>query len=93
MCRRVIESHGYGEYFIHRTGHNLDARLHGQGANLDHYETHDTREVLAGTCFTIEPGIYLPGEFGVRLEYDVYVDFDGRVEVNGGMQTEIQCLM
>ena len=62
---------------------------HGPGANLDNFETHDFRFLLPGTCFSVEPGIYLPGQFGVRLEYDVYLDFSGQVMVTGGIQTEI----
>jgi len=93
VCRNVIDEKGYGKYFIHRTGHNLDRELHGPGANLDDFETREERQILPGTCFTIEPGIYLPGEFGVRLEYDVYVHPDGEVVVNGGEQREIACLL
>lgn len=93
VCREVIEQAGYGKYFIHRTGHNLDTELHGPGANIDNFETRDDRQILPGTCFTIEPGIYLPGDFGVRLEYDVFVHQDGKVDVNGGIQREIECLL
>lgn len=92
-CRKVIDESGYGEYFIHRTGHNLDTQLHGPGANIDDFETRDIRTLLPGTCFTIEPGIYLPGEFGVRLEYDVFLHPSGEVSVNGGIQSEIACLL
>jgi Xaa-Pro dipeptidase len=92
-CRQVIQQAGYGDYFIHRTGHNLDEHLHGPGANIDNYETQDRRYIIPGTCFTLEPGIYLPGEFGVRLEFDVFVHLDGKVEVNGGVQRKIECLM
>ncbi|HSL82167.1 MAG TPA: Xaa-Pro peptidase family protein, partial [Thermoanaerobaculia bacterium] len=59
-ARRVIEEAGFGEYFIHRTGHSIDASLHGQGANMDNLETHDTRRLIPWTGFSIEPGIYLP---------------------------------
>jgi Xaa-Pro aminopeptidase len=72
-CRAVIEQAGYGEYFIHRTGHSLGTSGHGNGANLDNLETNDTRRLIPGTAFTIEPGIYLPGDFGVRLEIDLTV--------------------
>lgn len=91
--RRVIESAGYGRYFTHRTGHNLGQHIHGNGTHMDNFETKDTRKILKGTCFTIEPGIYLPGEFGVRLEYDVLIHPDGRVEVTGGQQNEIKKLL
>lgn len=89
VCRKVIVDAGYGEYFVHRTGHNIDERDHGPGAHIDSLETYDERQILPGTCFSIEPGIYLPGEFGVRLEYDVYVHHDGKIQVTGGIQTEI----
>lgn len=89
-CRQVIEDAGYGAHFIHRTGHNLGEDVHGSGANLDNYETHDFRQLLPGTAFTIEPGIYLPGQFGVRLEFDVYLKLDGSVEVYGGVQNKFE---
>lgn len=73
VCRGVIERAGYGRYFIHRTGHSLGSAGHGNGAHLDNLETNDTRRLLPATAFTIEPGIYLPGDFGVRLEIDVLV--------------------
>lgn len=90
-CREVIGAAGYGEFFIHRTGHNIDENDHGNGANLDSLETKDTRLLLPGTCFSIEPGIYLPGEFGVRLEYDVFVHPRGQVQITGGIQDSITC--
>jgi Xaa-Pro dipeptidase len=75
IARDHIEAAGYGAQFVHRTGHSLGPgpTIHALGANLDDYETHDEREILPGTGFSVEPGIYLP-EFGVRLEIDVYVD-------------------
>ncbi len=91
--RNVIEKAGYGEYFCHRTGHNLAQEVHGNGTHMDNLETCDQRRILPGTLFTIEPGIYLP-EFGVRSEIDVYVHPDGRVEVTGGpVQTEVVPIM
>lgn len=93
ICRDVIQDAGYGQYFTHRTGHNIDQTDHGPGANIDNFETHDDRALLPGTCFSIEPGIYLPGEFGVRLEYDVFVQRDGQVIVTGGIQESIRCLI
>lgn len=87
-ARSSIEKAGFGSYFIHRTGHNIHTEPHGDGANMDNFETHDTREVIPGTCFSIEPGIYLPGEFGIRLEYDVLIHPDKKVEVTGGFQDE-----
>ncbi len=92
ICRNFIEKTGYSEYFIHRTGHNLGEEVHGPGANLDNFETHDYRQLLAGTGFTIEPGIYLPGEFGIRLEYDIYLDPVGKICITGGIQEELVCL-
>lgn len=89
VCRDVISKAGYGEFFIHRTGHSIGCEVHSSGANLDNLETHDVRNILPGTCFSIEPGIYLPDEFGVRLEYDVCVDLNGQVTVTGGIQKEI----
>jgi Xaa-Pro dipeptidase len=93
VCRQKIIDAGFGQYFTHRTGHNIGENDHGDGANIDNYETKDFRQLLPRTCFSIEPGIYLPGEFGVRLEHDVYVEAGGRsVKVTGSLQTEIVCL-
>jgi Xaa-Pro dipeptidase len=79
VARGVISRHGYGNYFVHRTGHSIGEDVHGNGANMDNFETRDTRRIIPRTCFSIEPGIYLP-EFGVRSEVDVYVeDHDARV--------------
>ena len=91
VARGVIEKAGYGEFFTHRTGHNIHEEDHGPGANIDGFETHDDRLLTTGTCFSIEPGIYLPGEFGVRLEYDVYLH-PNKIEVNGGIQDSIVTL-
>ncbi|SLM47498.1 Peptidase M24 [Nitrospira japonica] len=73
VCRRVIETAGYGAQFLHRTGHSIGEEVHGNGANIDGLETQDTRRLIPRTCFSIEPGIYLPGEFGIRSELDVYL--------------------
>ena len=81
--RSVIEKAGYGEYFNHRTGHNIGQDDHGNGAHLDNLETRDERLILPTTCFSIEPGIYLE-EFGVRTEVDVFIDAEGGVHVTGG---------
>lgn len=70
--RGVIEKAGFGEWFVHRTGHSIDRDLHGSGPHLDSYETLDERQLVPGVGFSIEPGIYLPGEFGVRSEVDGY---------------------
>ena len=78
-ARGVIVAHGYGDYFVHRTGHSIGEDVHGNGANMDNFETRDDRRIIPGTCFSVEPGIYLP-EFGVRSEVDVYVEeHDARV--------------
>lgn len=72
-CRAVIVRAGYGDRFIHRTGHSIGVEVHGNGANIDNLETQDGRRLMPGTCFSIEPGVYLPGEFGIRSELDVYL--------------------
>ena len=78
-ARAIIEEAGYGEQFVHRTGHSITTELHGAGANLDSFETEDTRPILPGTSFSIEPGIYIPGEFGIRSELDVVIGYDRSV--------------
>lgn len=85
--RRVIERHGYADLFIHRTGHSIGEDVHGNGANMDNFETHDDRRLIPGTCFSIEPGIYLDA-FGVRSEVDVYVEPQG-ARVTGEIQQAI----
>ena len=69
-ARAVIRAAGFGEFFTHRTGHNIAHEIHGSGAHLDNLETHDERRILPHTCFSVEPGIYLP-EFGVRSEINM----------------------
>jgi Xaa-Pro dipeptidase len=71
-ARGVIEAAGFGHAFVHRTGHSIDRDLHGSGPHLDDYETHDDRLLVPGVGFSVEPGIYLPGEFGVRSEVNVF---------------------
>lgn len=93
VCRSVIEEAGYGEYFTHRTGHNIYTKDHGPGAHIDSLETEDSRELIPHTCFSIEPGIYLPGEFGIRLEYDLYLGDQGKVLVTGGIEDSLLCLV
>lgn len=73
VCRNVIRNAGYADRFVHRTGHSIGEEVHGNGANIDNLETKDGRRLVPRTCFSIEPGIYLPGEFGIRSELDVYV--------------------
>jgi len=87
VAREVIEGRGYGPYFVHRTGHSIGEDVHGNGANLDNFETRDTRAIVARTCFSVEPGIYLP-EFGVRSEVNVFVD-ESRARVTGEIQQAV----
>lgn len=89
VARKVISDAGYGDYFLHRVGHNIavDVSPHGPGANLDNYESHDTRKLLAGTSFSDEPGIYAP-DFGVRSETDLH-NRNGELLVLAGLQDEI----
>lgn len=86
-ARQVIIRHGYGDLFIHRTGHSIGEEVHGTGANMDNFETHDERLLIPGTCFSVEPGIYLR-DFGVRSEVDVYVEERG-ARVTGESQQQI----
>lgn len=86
-ARNVIKAAGFGEYFTHRTGHNISKELHGSGAHLDNLETHDVRRLLPNTCFSVEPGIYLP-EFGVRSEVDM-ITAPGKAWVTGALQREL----
>ena len=86
-ARAVIRQAGFGQYFTHRTGHNIAQEIHGPGAHLDNLETHDERLLLPHTCFSVEPGIYLP-EFGVRSEVDM-MTASGKAWVTGRMQREL----
>ena len=86
-ARNIIRAAGFGEYFTHRTGHNIATEIHGSGAHLDNFETHDERLVLPNTCFSVEPGIYLP-EFGVRSEVDMMTR-PGEAKVTGRVQREL----
>ena len=85
--RDYITKSGYGDYFIHRTGHSIGTDVHSNGANMDDLEIHDERQILPNSCFSIEPGIYLPA-FGVRSEVNVLVR-PNRAEVTGKIQREI----
>ncbi|MEA2680233.1 MAG: Xaa-Pro dipeptidase, partial [Candidatus Binataceae bacterium] len=82
-ARAVIEAAGFGDQFVHRTGHSIGREVHGTGCNLDSLETRDHRMLIDHTCFSVEPGIYLPGKFGVRSELDMTIE-DGRAEISGG---------
>lgn len=86
-CRGHIREHGMAEYFFHRTGHSIGEDVHGSGANMDNLETHDERRVIPWTCFSIEPGIYLP-EFGVRSEVNMFIG-EREARVTGEIQTEM----
>ena len=90
-AREVIANAGFGEWFTHRTGHNIGTALHGAGAHLDNFETHDERRILPMTCFSVEPGIYLPPGpacFGVRSEIDMITN-PGSAVVSGKIQREL----
>ena len=89
VSRGVIRQAGYAEQFTHRTGHSIGEEGHGNGVNIDNFETRDSRQLIPGIAFSIEPGIYLEGKFGVRSEIDVYVG-EKEIEVTGQpIQTEI----
>ena len=93
VSRGVITRAGFGEQFTHRTGHSIGEETHGNGVNIDNFETRDSRRIIPGVCFSIEPGIYLEGKFGVRSEINVYVS-DKDVEVTGQpIQTEVIALL
>jgi Xaa-Pro dipeptidase len=91
VAREVIRKGGYEKNFVHRTGHSIGREVHGNGANMDGLETRDNRKIIPHTCFSIEPGIYLP-EFGIRSEVNVYVG-DGDARVTGAIQQEILPLL
>jgi Xaa-Pro aminopeptidase len=86
-ARAVIDAAGLAKFFTHRTGHNIAHEIHGPGAHLDNLETHDERRILPNTCFSVEPGIYLP-EFGIRSEIDMLTSHD-KAWVTGKIQTEL----
>jgi Xaa-Pro dipeptidase len=86
-ARAVIRAAGFGEFFTHRTGHNIAQELHGPGAHLDNLEAHDERRILPNTCFSVEPGIYLP-EFGVRSEVNM-LTAPGKAWVTGPIQRDL----
>jgi len=91
-CRKVVKDAGYGDFFLHRTGHSIGTTVHGNGANIDNLETRDDRLIVPGTCFSIEPGIYLAGSMAVRTEVDVYVTTAGKAEIVGDIQRELVLL-
>ena len=87
VARRFISKKGYGPYFLHRTGHSIGHEVHGNGANMDNFETRDGRHIIAGTGFSIEPGIYLR-DFGIRSEVNVYVS-EKDAEITGELQQAV----
>jgi Xaa-Pro aminopeptidase len=90
-ARGYIREKGFAEYFIHRTGHSIGEEVHGTGANMDNLETHDERRIIAGTCFSVEPGVYLP-DFGIRSEVNVYVG-SGDARVTGEVQDRLVAII
>lgn len=87
ICRSHLESLGYGANVFHRTGHNIGIELHGNAANFDSFETFDDRVLVPKTCYSVEPAVYIPNEFGLRLEHDVL--YLPEIEVTGGVQDEL----
>jgi Xaa-Pro aminopeptidase len=93
-ARKFIAKKGYGKYFVHRTGHSIGEEIHGNGANMDNLETRDERKILPRTSFSIEPGIYLEGKFGVRSEIDIYISKAMEVIVTGErMQEQVAAIL
>jgi Xaa-Pro aminopeptidase len=92
-ARGSIAAAGYGPYFIHRTGHSIHEEDHGNGANIDNLETRDDRTLLEGTCFSIEPGVYLSGDFGVRSEVDVFLGPEGPRVTGGPIQETVVAIL
>ena len=90
-ARGYIKEKGFAEYFVHRTGHSIGEEVHGTGANMDNLETHDERKIIPGTCFSIEPGVYLP-EFGIRSEVNVYVSAN-EARVTGEKQQKLVTIL
>jgi Xaa-Pro dipeptidase len=93
VARNVVIAAGHGRHFIHRTGHSIDTATHGMGPNIDNYETRETRRIIPGVGFSIEPGIYIPGEIGMRTEINVYVSDNGPDVTTPGAQSEITPLL
>jgi Xaa-Pro aminopeptidase len=88
-ARKSITNAGYGDFFLHRTGHSIHEEVHGNGANIDNLETQDSRRLMARTCFSIEPGVYLKGTFGVRSEVNMYLSDKEAVVTGLPIQTEV----
>jgi len=92
-ARRVVAEAGYGDAFLHRTGHSIGTSVHGNGVNIDNLETKDERRLVPGICFSIEPGIYLAGKMAVRSEIDVFIAPSGEPQVYGPIQRELVLLV
>ena len=90
--RWVITKAGYGNYFTHRTGHSIGTEDHGNGPNIDNLETKDERAITRNICFSIEPGIYVENDFGVRTEIDVFIREDGTAEITTTPQKSLLIL-
>ena len=88
-ARAVIRAAGYAEYFVHRTGHSIDRDLHGSGPHIDNFETADDRALVPGVGFSVEPGVYLPGRFGMRSEINVFMSETGPEVTPRGPQQEL----
>jgi len=88
-CRNVVVEAGYGEQFVHRTGHSIGEEVHGNGVHIDNFETKDERQLVPGICFSVEPGIYFDGEMAARSEIDCFITLDGEVVVHGEEQMEL----
>lgn len=93
VARAVIRDRGYGEFFVHRTGHSIDTELHGSGPNLDNLETRDERRLVPGVGFSVEPGVYVPGRLGVRSEINVHWGEDGPEVTPADPQDEVFLLL
>jgi Xaa-Pro aminopeptidase len=87
VARGYVTEHGFGDSFFHRTGHSIGEDVHGTGVNMDNLESHDERRIIPGSCFSIEPGIYLPA-FGIRSEVNVFVSATG-AQVTGQQQEKL----
>jgi Xaa-Pro aminopeptidase len=88
-CRAVVDRAGFGQHFVHRTGHSIGVEVHGNGVNIDNLETKDERQLVPGICFSVEPGIYLAGKMAVRSEIDVFITTAGKPEIYGPVQQEL----
>ncbi|MGQ0562732.1 MAG: M24 family metallopeptidase [Gemmatimonadota bacterium] len=93
VVRKYISERGYGHAFVHRTGHSIDQSVHGMGPNIDNLETKETRHLIHGVAFSIEPGIYLAGDVGMRSEINVYMSETGPELTTPEPQTEMLALL